>query len=139
MSDVPEIRIGTAEREQAMQRLSDHFAAGRLSVAEFDERSAVVAAALTRGDLDKVFTDLPEPALATAAVPAKRDSGFLDEWPERLMAVIPILAVILFFVTGNWLWFLAIPLAGALLFGGRHEQHQRGRRQRRRGRREIED
>lgn len=139
MSDVPEIRIGTAEREQAMQRLSDHFAAGRLSVAEFDERSAVVAAALTRGDLDQVFTDLPEPALAAAAVPAERGSGFLDEWPERLMAVIPIVAVILFFVTGSWLWFLAIPLAGALLFGGRHEHRQRGRRQRRRGRREIED
>ncbi|WP_433680744.1 DUF1707 SHOCT-like domain-containing protein [Nocardia sp. CA-119907] len=136
MSDVPEIRIGTAEREQAMQRLSDHFAAGRLSVAEFDERSAVVAAALTRGDLDKVFVDLPEPAPVTA-VPAKRD-GFLDEWPERVMAVIPILAVILFFVTGSWLWFLAIPLAGALLFGDRHE-HQRRRRQGRRGRRRIED
>ncbi|WP_433195135.1 DUF1707 SHOCT-like domain-containing protein [Nocardia sp. CA-107356] len=138
MSDLPEIRIGTVEREHAMQRLSDHFAAGRLSVAEFDERSAVVAAALTRGDLDKVFTDLPEPARA-AAVPAKRNSGFLDEWPERLMAVIPILAVILFFVTGSWLWFLAIPLAGALLFSDRHEHRHRGRRQRRRGRGEIED
>ncbi|MET8874929.1 DUF1707 domain-containing protein [Nocardia sp. NPDC004604] len=136
MSDVPEIRIGTAEREQAMQRLSDHFAAGRLSVAEFDERSAAVAAALTRGDLDKVFVDLPGPT-PVAAVPAKRD-GFLDEWPERVMAVIPILAVILFFATGSWLWFLAIPLAGALLFGNRHE-HQQRRRPRRRGRREIED
>ncbi|WP_433713698.1 DUF1707 SHOCT-like domain-containing protein [Nocardia sp. CA-084685] len=137
MSDLPEIRIGTAEREQAMRRLSDHFAAGRLSVAEFDERSAVVAAAVTRGDVDKVFLDLPEPA-PIAAVPAKRDSGFLDEWPERVMAVIPILAVILFFVTGSWLWFLAIPLSGALLFGGRHEHQRRHPRDRRR-RRELED
>ncbi|WP_062982765.1 DUF1707 SHOCT-like domain-containing protein [Nocardia anaemiae] len=139
MSDLPEIRIGTAEREQAMQRLSDHFAAGRLSVAEFDERSAVVAAALTRGDLDKVFIDLPEPeSTPVAAAPAKPDSGFLDEWPERVMAVIPILAVILFFVTGSWLWFLAIPLSGALLFGGRHEHHRRRPRDRRR-RRQLED
>ncbi len=137
MNDLPETRIGTVEREQAMQRLSDHFAAGRLSVAEFDERSAVVAAALTRGDLEKVFVDLPEPATAAAA-PAKRDSGFLDEWPERVMAVIPILAVILFFVTGSWLWFLAIPLAGALLFGDRHE-HQRRRPRNRRRRKELED
>ncbi|MEV2223433.1 DUF1707 SHOCT-like domain-containing protein [Nocardia vinacea] len=137
MSDLPEIRIGTAEREHAMQRLSDHFAAGRLSVAEFDERSAVVAAALTRGDLEKVFVDLPEPA-PVAAAPAKRDSGFIAEWPERVMAVIPILAVILFFVTGSWLWFLAIPLSGALLFGGRHE-HQRRRPRDRRRRRELED
>ncbi|MFX0580349.1 DUF1707 SHOCT-like domain-containing protein [Nocardia nepalensis] len=136
MSDLPEIRIGTAEREHAMQRLSDHFAAGRLSVAEFDERSAVVAAALTHGDLDKVFVDLPEPTLA-AAVQAKPNSGFLDEWPERVMAVIPILAVILFFVTGSWLWFLAIPLSGALLFGDRRAHRHRGRRHR--GRREMED
>lgn len=138
MSDLPEIRIGTAEREQAMQRLSDHFAAGRLSVAEFDERSAVVTAALTRGDLDKVFVDLPEPA-PVATAPATRDSGFLDEWPERVMAVIPILAVILFFVTGSWLWFLAIPLAGALLFGSHHEHHRGRSRDRRRRRRELED
>jgi hypothetical protein len=132
MSDVPEIRIGTAEREQAMQRLSDHFAAGRLSVAEFDERSAVVAAAMTRGDLDKVFIDLPEPVVVAAAVPAKRESGFLAEWPERVMAVIPIVAVILFFTTGSWLWFLAIPLMGALLFGNRHERHRDRHRDHRR-------
>ncbi|GAA5080603.1 DUF1707 SHOCT-like domain-containing protein [Nocardia iowensis] len=123
MEELPEIRIGTAEREEAMRRLSDHFAAGRLSVAEFDERSAVIAAAVTRGDVAKVFTDLPEPLAKAAAAPAKSESGFLSEWPERLMAAIPILAVILFFTTGSWLWFLAIPLVGALLFGGRHGGH----------------
>jgi hypothetical protein len=139
MSDVPEIRIGTAEREQAMQRLSDHFAAGRLSVAEFEERSAVVAAATTRGELDTVFVDLPEPALAVTATPAKRD-GFPDEWSGRLMAVVPIVALILFLVTHQWLWFLAIPLMGALLFGGRHERRSHRRRDRGRDRRkEIED
>ncbi|MFG1793936.1 DUF1707 domain-containing protein [Nocardia sp. NPDC049149] len=139
MSELPEIRIGTAEREDAMRRLSDHFAAGRLSVAEFDERSAVIAAAVTRGDVTKVFTDLPEPVTA-AAVPAKpkSDSGFLSEWPERVMAVIPILAVILFFVTGSWLWFLAIPLAGALLFGGSHGGHGHGNGRRQRGRRALD-
>ncbi|MFQ6328810.1 DUF1707 domain-containing protein [Nocardia sp. CWNU-33] len=139
MSDVPEIRIGTAEREQAMQRLSDHFAAGRLSVAEFDERSAVVAAAMTRGDLDTVFVDLPEPVAATA-VPAKHDTGFMAEWPERVMAVIPIVAVILFFLTHSWLWFLAIPLMGALLYGNRHDRGRDRRRDRGRGRgRRAED
>ncbi|WP_069165046.1 DUF1707 SHOCT-like domain-containing protein [Nocardia altamirensis] len=139
MSELPEIRIGTAEREDAMRRLSDHFAAGRLSVAEFDERSAVIAAAVTRGDVTKVFTDLPEP-VAAAAVPAKAkpDSGFLSEWPERVMAVIPILAVILFFVTGSWLWFLAIPLAGALLFGGNHGGHGHGHGRRHRDRRALD-
>ncbi|WP_433661907.1 DUF1707 SHOCT-like domain-containing protein [Nocardia sp. CA-128927] len=127
MEELPEVRVGTAEREDAMQRLSDHFAAGRLSVAEFDERSAVIAAAVTRGDITPVFADLPDPLVKAAAVPAKSASGFLSEWPERVMAVVPILAVILFFVTGSWLWFLAIPLMGALLFGGRHGDHDHGR------------
>src|SRR5689334_14937479 len=98
MAEPPEIRIGTAEREDAMKRLSDHFAAGRLSVAEFDERSGIVAAALTRGDLDQVFTDLPEPVVEKP-VPAQRESRFGSHWPERVMPVIPIIAVILFFVT----------------------------------------
>ncbi|WP_327112989.1 DUF1707 domain-containing protein [Nocardia sp. NBC_01730] len=123
MEELPEIRIGTTEREQAMRRLSDHFAAGRLSVAEFDERSVVVAAALTRGDLDKVFTDLPaEPV--TAALPADRAGGFLADWPDRVIAAIPIVAVILFFTTGSWLWFLAIPLAGALFGTRRHQRDE---------------
>ncbi|MEU8897068.1 DUF1707 domain-containing protein [Nocardia sp. NPDC048505] len=120
MSEVPEVRIGTAEREQALQRLSEHFAAGRLSVAEFDERSAVVANARTRGELEPLFADLPAEQVELTKTPARDKSGFLDEWSERVMAAVPIVAVILFFVTGSWLWFLAIPLCGALLFGSKH-------------------
>lgn len=139
MAEPPEIRIGTAEREDAMKRLSDHFAAGRLSVAEFDERSGVVAAAMTRGDLDKVFTDLPEPVSEKPAPVAKR-SGFGTQWPERVMPVVPILCVILFFVTHQWWIFLLIPLAGAVLFGGRDNMRRREYRdQRRRDRRDRRD
>ena len=32
MADVPDIRIGTAEREQALTALTEHFAAGRVPV-----------------------------------------------------------------------------------------------------------
>lgn len=38
--------------------------------------------------------------------------------------------MILFFVTGTWLWFLAIPLAGALLFGTDRERKAKRRRER---------
>ncbi|MEU4342524.1 DUF1707 domain-containing protein [Nocardia sp. NPDC023852] len=124
MEELPEIRIGTAEREQAMRRLSDHFASGRLSVAEFDERSGSVAAALTHGDLDEVFTDLPAEPVTAAAPPADRTGGFLADWRARVVAAIPIIAVILFFTTGSWLWFLAIPLAGALFGTRRHQRDE---------------
>ncbi|WP_433564773.1 DUF1707 SHOCT-like domain-containing protein [Nocardia sp. CA-151230] len=134
MAEPPEIRIGTAEREDAMKRLSDHFAAGRLSVAEFDERSGVVAAALTRGDLERVFTDLPEP-VSEKSVPAQRESRFGAHWRDRVMPVVPIIALILFFVTRQWWMFLLIPLAGAVLYGGRNPGQRREHRDRRRQRR----
>lgn len=140
MADVPDIRIGTAEREQALDLLSEHFAAGRLTVTEFDERSGIVSAATTRSELVPVFADLPgnyqapgtAPPLSMVTPPdAPAERGFNPpDWSGRVMAVVPILAVILFFVTGTWLWFLAIPLAGALLFGTDRERKAKRRRER---------
>ncbi|MFC0446657.1 DUF1707 SHOCT-like domain-containing protein [Rhodococcus jostii] len=137
MSDVPEIRIGTAEREQALNLLSEHFAAGRLSVVEFDERSLAVTNATTRGELDRVFTDLPA---TTAATPAKVDSAGPDNdqnWRRIVMSVIPLVALVLFFVVpvdNSWLFFLMIPAAGAILFGTRDDRHLDRRRDRDRDR-----
>lgn len=133
MADSPDIRIGTAERETAMRRLSDHFAAGRLSVAEFDERSAVVAAATTRGDLVGVFADLPEPAAQPqqSAQPQQPRRG-RAEIRGAAMGLTVIVALVLFFVFHTWLWFLLIP-AAAILLGpsGRRDQGQRRREERR--------
>ncbi|MBY8858125.1 DUF1707 domain-containing protein [Nocardia sp. CA2R105] len=134
MADSPDIRIGTAERETAMRRLSDHFAAGRLSVAEFDERSAVVAAATTRGDLVGVFADLPEPAAQPqqSAPPPQQQRRGRTEIRGAAMGLTVIVALVLFFVLHTWLWFLLIP-AAAILLGpsGRRDQGQRRREERR--------
>lgn len=59
MADSPEVRIGTAEREQAQRLLGEHFGAGRLTLTEFEDRSGRIAAAVTRRDLAVLFTDLP--------------------------------------------------------------------------------
>ncbi|MGW0044482.1 DUF1707 SHOCT-like domain-containing protein [Rhodococcus sp. NPDC003348] len=139
MAEPPEIRIGTAEREQALEQLSRHFSDGRLSVTEFDERSGLITAATTRGQLEQVFADLPTPTAATAA-PADAstpDRRFSPDWQGRIMALIPLVALLLFFVTGSWLWFLAIPAAGILLFGTDRERKQRRHRDHRR--RELGD
>ncbi|EKT76343.1 hypothetical protein WSS_A43191 [Rhodococcus opacus M213] len=131
MSDVPEIRIGTAEREQALNLLSEHFAAGRLTVPEFDERSLAVTNATTRGELDRVFTDLPA---TTVGAPAKAESAGTDNdqnWRRIVMSVIPLVALVLFFVVpvdNSWLFFLMIPAAGAILFGTRDDRRGRDRR-----------
>jgi hypothetical protein len=54
-----EMRVSDAEREAAAAELREHFASGRLTQDEMDERLTAVFAAKTRADLSAVFTDLP--------------------------------------------------------------------------------
>ena len=54
-----QVRIGDAERESAVTALGEHYAAGRLTKEEYDERTDVAWSARTSGDLAPLFTDLP--------------------------------------------------------------------------------
>jgi len=54
-----EMRVSDAEREAAADELQEHFASGRLTQDELDERLAAAFAAKTHGDLNALFTDLP--------------------------------------------------------------------------------
>ena len=54
------LRVSDAEREAAAGRLAEHFAAGRLDQAEFDDRVRRALNAKTRGDLRGLFADLSE-------------------------------------------------------------------------------
>lgn len=67
-----DLRIGDAERDAALERLREHFVAGRLT---FDELTARIDAALTaktQRQLDGLLGDLPRPPRARPepAVPA---------------------------------------------------------------------
>ncbi|GAA2962204.1 DUF1707 SHOCT-like domain-containing protein [Actinokineospora diospyrosa] len=55
------IRVGTAEREEAISALADHLANGRIDVAEYEQRVTQATAARTRADLTTLFDDLPTP------------------------------------------------------------------------------
>jgi hypothetical protein len=57
--DSRDIRIGDAEREQTTASLREHFAQGRLSSEELDERLDATLAAKTFRDLDSITEDLP--------------------------------------------------------------------------------
>ena len=59
--DVPtkRLRIGDAERDQAVSLLSEHFVAGRLTQAEFEERSEQATRSRYTDDLEPLFDDLP--------------------------------------------------------------------------------
>lgn len=53
------VRVGDAERDQAVSALGDHFAAGRITREEFDERSEQAIGARFGSDLAPLFADLP--------------------------------------------------------------------------------
>ena len=67
------LRVSDAEREAATGRLAEHFAAGRLDQAEFDDRVGRAMSAKTRGDLSGLFADLSE--TGAPAVPAPPRGG----------------------------------------------------------------
>ncbi|GGG79836.1 DUF1707 SHOCT-like domain-containing protein [Corynebacterium pelargi] len=56
----PDYRIGDEERRQAMEQLGAHYAQGRLTFVEYDERVQQVAAATMRSELLQMFDDLPQ-------------------------------------------------------------------------------
>ena len=51
MNGGPPVRIGDVERESAAWALGEHYAAGRLSDSEYDERATLAWAARTHADL----------------------------------------------------------------------------------------
>jgi hypothetical protein len=87
------LRLSDAEREAALARLGEHYAAGRLDKEEYDERSDAVWSARTRGDLRPVFVDLelpPSPRPPAGVVRRGRRTGL----PRPLIAVLVVLAAL---------------------------------------------
>jgi len=93
------IRVSDADRDRATARLREHFAEGRLSQDELDERISAALNAKTFGDLRPVMADLPEPAPAPLrAAPGPRLAGPPGPfWIARRRGprVLPLLLVVL--------------------------------------------
>lgn len=91
------MRVSDADREQVAARLREHFAEGRLSSEELDERITTALNAKTFGDLRGLMADLPEPE--TAAPPG----GQVPPWVGRPMPrfrrgprLLPVALILLF-------------------------------------------
>jgi ferric-dicitrate binding protein FerR (iron transport regulator) len=63
------VRVGDREREAAVARLSEHAAAGRLTVAELEERVERAQNAVYADDLRALEADLPAPRRPPARRP----------------------------------------------------------------------
>ena len=83
------IRIGDAERDEALDTLGDHFAAGRLTREEFDERSERALGARFDSELEPLFGDLPDRSRAGAVRRARPQGN------ARLSAVVAVLMPLL--------------------------------------------
>jgi hypothetical protein len=57
----PKVRASDADREAVAEQLREHFATGRLSMDDLDERLDRAYAAQTYGDLEPLVVDLPGP------------------------------------------------------------------------------
>ena len=99
------LRVSDAERQAVADGLAEHFSAGRLDQAEFDERVGRAMNAKTRADLNGLFDDLPG-----AGAPA---APGLPEFPRRRRRH-PILAialvVIVAYVAVHAVWWVTAPL-----------------------------
>lgn len=70
MAHNPSMRASDVEREQAAAALQEHYAQGRLTREEFDERLEAAYAAKTVGELEHLTADLPAEDLHQLPVPA---------------------------------------------------------------------
>lgn len=70
-----EMRVGDAEREAAAAELREHYASGRLTLDELNERVDKAFAATTRGDLNALMTDLPSARPGWSSAGASGPSG----------------------------------------------------------------
>ena len=118
-----QIRVSDADRDRVTARLRDHYAEGRLTESELDERVSAALSAKTFGDLRQLMVDLPGPAPVSPQQPPQqpRPQWGGPPWvmyrrgPRLLPLVLMILLVAFVFHGGGW--FLAGIFQFFLLFG----------------------
>lgn len=131
------LRAADRDRDRVAEALCEHYAQGRLTMEEFDERTTAAASAKTLGELRTLTADLPSP-------PDPSDAHGRQEraWTPTQMrcisvagivatvAVVALLAVFgrFFLAVPTWLFIL---VAIRLLHGRRRMPGARGPRVRR--------
>jgi hypothetical protein len=109
------IRVSDADRERVTARLREHFAEGRLTSDELDERISAALGAKTFGDLRRIMADLPEPApvppqVGRPAPWAGRQPVFFGRGPRIFPLALLVLIIALAIPGARWLAFAFFPL-----------------------------
>jgi hypothetical protein len=85
-----DIRVSDADRDQAVAELGEAFQAGRLTQAEFSQRTDRALQARTGNDLGELFADLPRQA---PPAPSPGDSR-IHPWLAGRVVIALVIAVI---------------------------------------------
>jgi hypothetical protein len=112
----PDLRIGDADREAVAAALREHYAQGRLTLEEFNERIEAVYAATMRSQLSALTRDLPPvmaptaPAHVPVAAPGvQRERARHEQGPRFRSGLGLIPALIAAFTT--WLLIVGLHLS----------------------------
>ena len=111
MATGPDLRIGDADREAAATSLREHYAQGRLTLDEFNQRLDAVFAATTQSQLNQITRDLPHAARPSAPLPVSTAAPGWDRREHRhggrpRLGLIPLIIAAL----GTWLLVLNLHL-----------------------------
>jgi len=140
MSGYPGIRASDEDRSRAAATLGEHYAAGRLTLEEFQERLDKVYAATTLDELDRLMADLPGTGLSRvpqrrAPEPVQAPAGgavLVRRAAWRFWLAVSVVAVVIWLLGGAsggpWVLWAAVPLALLMLRrwipgGPRHHDH----------------
>jgi hypothetical protein len=106
------IRISDADRERVAAKLREHYAEGRLSSDELDERLSAALSAKTVGELRQVMADLPDDAGAPTpsqdwrSAPRHVHYGPVFRRGPRILPILLIgLILLVAFHGAGWLFF----------------------------------
>ena len=102
----PNMRVGDMEREAVASQLREHYADGRLTIDELNERLDQALTSKTRADLNSVLRDLP--AAPRPLVPAQPQREQTRSGYTAAGIFAPVLALF---------WMLAAVAGGLFLFG----------------------
>ncbi|HEY8788383.1 MAG TPA: DUF1707 domain-containing protein [Actinopolymorphaceae bacterium] len=103
----PNLRASDSDREAVAQQLRDHYAAGRITLDEFDERTTITYAAKTFGDLDGLLADLPSTVVVPvpdARVPVPSPPSGADKVDRFRAAIAPFTTWIVVAMVTNLIW-----------------------------------
>jgi hypothetical protein len=124
------LRVSDAERRDVADRLGEHFADGRLDQAEFDDRVGRAMGAKTRGDLNGLFSDLPDTGAPAVPDQPPHQHGRGRGHPILLLVLLVIigsaLAHALWWTAGPVIWLAFLVVAVLLLtrtVGRPHHHH----------------